>query len=144
MEIIQNSVKIILNETNLQFSFEHEGTLWNWVEDFRPYITFAATEEQKAQAAETGEPVQLDRVDFADARIITHEPWTTGVGSGIISHFAGFAGPAEGLEFETIVWAELGTGYVRCEWIPLGESVRTVQAVYWPGPMAFEEPKASW
>ena len=144
MEIIQNSVKIILNETNLQFSFEHEGTLWTWVEDFRPCITFAATEEQKAQAAETGEPVQLDRVDFADARIITHEPWTTGVGSGIISHFAGFAGPAEGLEFETIVWAELGTGYVRCEWIPLGESARTVQAVYWPSPMAFEEPKASW
>ena len=113
MEIIQNPVKITLNESTLHLTIEYDGQVWSWVEGFRPHITFVATAEQKAKAAETGEPVQLDRVDFADARIITHEPWTTGVGSGIISHFSGFAGAAEGLEFETIVWAEESTGYVR-------------------------------
>lgn len=134
MEIKQNPVKLILDETTLALTVEHSGSVWTTAGGFEPCIVFAGAEGQ----------TESEKVFFTQARIITHEPWKTGVGSGVISHFEGFSGPAEGLTFETIVWAEAATGYVRCEWIPLSESARTVQAVYWPGPMAFEEPRADW
>ena len=48
MEIIQNPVKITLNESTLHLTIEYDGQVWSWVEGFRPHITFVATAEQKA------------------------------------------------------------------------------------------------
>lgn len=133
MNIQIHDVKLSLNEETLALTLEREGAVWAWCGDFRPHIRFAGQEGE-------GERDVL----FQSARSIRHEPWKTGVGGGFLSHFEGFSGPAEGLAFETIVWVEEATGHVRCEWVPLSESREPVKALYWPGPMAFEEGKSSW
>lgn len=132
MEIQIGDVKLALNEATLALTIEQKGSVWTWLQSFRPCIAY------------TGNAGEEQNVYFERARIITHMPWKTGVGSGFISHYEGFEGPAANLAFETIVWAETSTGHVRCEWIPLSESAAPVKALYWPGPMAFEEEKRSW
>lgn len=127
MESKIQAVTITLSEKTLAICMMHEGVTWTTEQAFRPYIAFA--EEQ---------------VYFEQAAHISHKQWQTGVGSGVISHYEGFTGPAEGLSFDTIIWAEAATGYVRCEWAPLTESRQTIQAVYWPGPMSFEAEKSDW
>ena len=117
-------MEIRLNEKTLHYSVEAYGKTWTWAASFAPSITFEQSEEV---------------VYFAQARTVTHKPWKTGVGKGVLSHYEGFEGPAEGLSFETIVWLEEATGYVRFEWVPLSESQAAMRAVYWPGPMECQQ-----
>lgn len=129
MEIRINEIKLTLNETTLALTMEQQGRVWAWQHHFRPHLAYAGA----------GQIVYFDQ-----AGTITHKPWRTGVGGGFISHYEDFQGPAAKLAFDTIVWVEYATGYVRCEWVPLSESAAPVKAVYWPGPMDFEEAKPSW
>ena len=129
MEIQINGVKLTLNEATLSLTLEQRGCVWTWVQGFRPYLT----------CSNNAQPVYFDQ-----AGSITHKPWETGVGSGFISRYADFDGPAAALSFQTIVWIEAATGSVRCEWIPLSDAAVPVKAVYWPGPMSFDEASPNW
>lgn len=115
---------IHLNEQTLAITLTHGDSKWAWKANFKPYY------------------IQNGRtIYFEDAGIIRHEEWNTGVGSGVLSHYEAF--PESKLAFETIVWTETATNIVRCEWVPLTDD-EGIEAVYWPGPMAFEEPKSDW
>lgn len=127
MDMTTNGVQLSLNETTLGITMAAEGAVWTTEPSFKPYIAY-----------------KEESVYFEQAAQIRHQRWQTGVGCGVISHYEGFSGAAQGLSFETIIWTETATGIVRCEWVPLSESQAGVQAVYWPGPMAFEEPQSSW
>lgn len=131
MEIKCNDICLTLNETTLVLAIQLKHSQWSWLDTFRPYIVYTGNEAE-------------DIIYFDQARSIVHKPWKTGIGMGCISHFEDFSGPAAGLSFETLIWIETATGSIRCEWIPLSEGAQTIKAVYWPGPMTFEEPRTDW
>ena len=83
---------------------------------------------------------------FRDGKKVEHSLWKTGVGTGIRSRYAGFSldGQPLGLEFETIVWVENGTGDVFFEWMPLHEDGLVIKAVYWPDAFSFEKDSSRW
>lgn len=123
-------VRLCFNQSTLGFTITANGHTWSWAEDYRPSV-----------ATRDG-----GKVFFADAADISHHAWKTGVGQGIRSTYKGFHvdGRAISFAFETIAWIEDATGDVRFELIPLCDEGLDVKAIYWPGPMAFEENSSSW
>lgn len=120
---------ITFDEQTLLYTFKRADKEWKWAENYQPRIVF-------------GE----ETIYFKDAKNITHSPWKTGIGEGVISHYEGFElnGKAIDFSFETIVWVEGATGDIFCEWLPLTEEKIGITAVYWPAYMEFEEKKDSW
>lgn len=126
----ENMVQICLDEKTLTFSFKKgDGKEWNWDKSYVPYME-----------CENG------KVLFGDAAGISHQPFHTGVGEGILSTYCGFEkeGKTVPYKFQTLVWAENATGEVYCEWIPLQEEGLEVKKVFWPGPMEFDEKREDW
>lgn len=126
----ENVVQICLDEKTLSFSFKKgDGKEWNWDKSYVPYME-----------CENG------KVLFGDAAGISHQPFHTGVGEGILSTYCGFEkeGKTVPYKFQTLVWAENATGEVYCEWIPLQEEGLEVKKVFWPGPMEFGEKREDW
>lgn len=126
----ENVVQICLDEKTLSFSFKKgDGKEWNWDKSYVPYME-----------CENG------KVLFGDAAGISHQPFHTGVGEGILSTYCGFEkeGKTVPYKFQTLVWAENATGEVYCEWIPLQEEGFEVKKVFWPGPMEFGEKREDW
>lgn len=65
----ENAVQICLDEKTLTFSFKKgDGKEWNWDKSYVPYME-----------CESG------KVLFGDAAKISHQPFHTGVGEGILS-----------------------------------------------------------
>lgn len=83
---------------------------------------------------------------FADANVIESIPFTSGVGSGVCTHYEGFSvnGEMVPYAFDTIVWKETVSEDVYFEWIPICEEGLHVKKIYWPGEMEFEEKSADW
>lgn len=126
----ENVVQICLDEKTLSFSFKKgDGKEWNWDKSYVPYME-----------CENG------KVLFGDAAGISHQPFHTGVGEGILSTYCGFEkeGKTVPYKFQTLVWAENATEEVYCEWIPLQEEGLEVKKVFWPGPMEFGEKREDW
>lgn len=107
-----------------------DGQEWSWAKGFQARIT------TKCGAV----------IPFSSAAEIISSPWNTGVGRGIKTTYKGFTfdGNPIPFSFATIIWIENSTGNVFMEWIPLCDEGLKVQAVYWPGHMAFEEKSRSW
>ncbi len=123
--VIEKEMNLCFDEKTLGFTFQKgAGTIWKWQKDYKPYM-------------ECGNGA----VYFCDAQEITHEPFFSGVGEGILSTYSGFKkeGKTVPYKFQTLVWTESATGEVYCEWIPLVEEGLEVKKVFWPGPMEFEE-----
>lgn len=119
----QGRLTIQLDPQTLRFSFRAGETIWKWAEDYEPTLQCGG-----------------ELLHFSEARGITHEPWQSGVGSGILSRFADF--PNRKLAFETLVWIETATETVHLEWIPLEEE--GIEEVRWPGCMEFDTPSREW
>ena len=117
------------NEANLHFSMTRNSGEWSWTQDYVPLFT-AGSEE----------------IPFQSAASVSHEVKENGLGKGILSRYEGFAldGKTSALSFATYTWIEGATGDIFFEWIPLQESDADINAVRWPGPMAFSEKRADW
>lgn len=120
---------MIFDDQALSFTIETGRTAWRWREGYRPRFV-----------CEEGEFL------FSDAARISHQEYETGIGKGIVSTYGDFRkdGQSFDYEFKTYVWAEESTGNVYFEWIPVKEEGLHVKKLYWPGEMAFEEPRDSW
>lgn len=126
----ENMVQIYFDESTLMFSFKKgDGKEWNWDKSYVPYME-----------------CEHGKVLFKDAAKISHEPFHTGVGEGILSTYSGFEkeGKLVRYKFQTLVWVENATGEVYCEWIPLQEEGLEIKKVFWPGPMEFSEKRKDW
>ena len=123
-------VSLHLDLQSLHFSVTARGETWSWARDYVPRLVSAEGEE----------------IPFTQADNITHSLWDTGVGRGIRSQYEDFTvnGRPVDLSFETIVWIQEATGEVYFEFIPISEEGISLKAVYWPGPMAFDTPRADW
>lgn len=121
--------KLCFHEESLRFTITHHGTTWNWAEGFCPLLKTAG-----------GDAL------FQDADSITHQTVRTGLGVGVLSRFSGFSFGAyhADLTFETYVQIEEATGFVSFQWIPVCEDCVSVKAIYWPGPMEFDEKRRDW
>lgn len=126
-------MKLTLDPKTFAISIERDGIEWHTLESFEPTIVYGGS------ACVYGVKDITETVRFADAKNITVENADTGVGKGMRATLSGFSGPAEGLAFELYAWVEDSTEAVRCEFIPLQEGKEAPTAIYWPGPMAFEE-----
>lgn len=129
-KIKKNGMEIQFDEKTLAFSFKKEGqAVWTWEADYAPYM-------------ECGN----EKLYFRDALEISHEPFRSGVGEGILSTYSGFKkeGKIVPYRFQTIVWVEGATGDVYCEWIPIQEEDLDVKKVFWPAPMEFGEKRDDW
>ncbi len=89
--VASSSIKLHLNPDTLGVSLDTETGNWKFLE--------------------AGKIVRKDGtvIPFSSAREIRHSVWKTGVGDGIRSRFAEFAG-LTGFAFETIIWMEGSTG----------------------------------
>ncbi len=118
------------DDTTLAFSVTAGSQLWAWEPGYRPRLV---TQNQQ-------------ELFFSDALSISHQLWKTGVGQGVCSRYSGFSvnGQTVLFSFETIVWIESASGDVFFELVPLCEDGLSLRAVYWPGPMAFDQPRQDW
>jgi len=125
--ITVNGGKVVLslNTETLGFTVEADGRVWATAADFVPRILLNDGTEKK----------------FSESMEIRHSVWKTGVGDGIKSTFRAFPdGRSEiPFSFETIVWAEISTGDVYFEFVPLCDDGLDVKGVVWPGPMDFAD-----
>lgn len=123
-------MELVLEHVTERLHISCEAGTWLWAEDYQPHF--------RTRSGEV--------ICFSQAREITHEVYENGVGKGIASSYRGFPssdGDTAQLWFKTLIWAEISTGDIRLEWIPLTES-SSVTAVYWPGPMEFEADRNDW
>lgn len=129
MRIEKENISILFDETTLRFTIEKDKNTWTWKENYVPHMM---CEDQK--------------IPFSQAEKITHKEYETGIGTGILSRYEGFCinGKVYDYCFETFVWVEDSTQNIYFEWIPVKEENLHVQKVYWPGEMAFDEPKDDW
>lgn len=130
MRIEKENISILFDETTLRFTIEKDTNTWTWKENYVPHMM--CEEDQK--------------IPFSQAEKITHKEYETGIGTGILSRYEGFCinGKVYDYCFETFVWVEDSTQNIYFEWIPVKEENLHVQKVYWPGEMAFDEPKDDW
>ena len=129
MRIEKENISILFDETTLRFTIEKDANTWTWKENYVPHMMCG---DQK--------------IPFSQAEKITHKEYETGIGTGILSRYEGFCinGKVYDYCFETFVWVEDSTQNIYFEWIPVKEENLHVQKVYWPGEMAFDEPKDGW
>lgn len=129
MRIEKENISILFDETTLRFTIKKDTNTWTWKENYVPHMM---CEDQK--------------IPFSQAEKITHKEYETGIGTGILSRYEGFCinGKVYDYCFETFVWVEDSTQNIYFEWIPVKEENLHVQKVYWPGEMAFDEPKDDW
>ena len=79
---------------------------------------------------------------FSQASTLCHRRYDSGVGVGILTSCEGFHtadGPLS-LSFETRIWIEYATGFVRFELIP-GKDGCDFSSICWPAPFTFSSPR---
>ena len=99
-KIESGSLAVMLDEETLGLRIEKDGVVWNTDPKKTPELIFAEGTYR-----------------FLDAEEISHEVYSFGVGCGIRSRYAGFAGTQ--YAFETIIWIEAVDETFWMEWIPL-------------------------
>ena len=99
-KIESGSLAVMLDEETLGLRIEKDGVVWNTDPKKTPELIFAEGTYR-----------------FLDAEEISHEVYSFGVGCGIRSRYAGFAGTP--YAFETIIWIEAVDETFWMEWIPL-------------------------
>ena len=75
---------------------------------------------------------------FDEAAQVTSAPFTNGLGQGVRTVYAGFAGYPEA-RFETQVLIDDTTGFADCTFVPLSMGTLPVKEVRWPQPLVCEE-----
>lgn len=128
-EMTYKGSTLTLDESTLHMNINTSHGNWTWDTTYQPKCI-----------------IQGQEILFNQARKITHDEWSTGIGIGIRSRYEGFLvnGVNRNLIFETIAWIEYATEDIYFEWIPIKEDELSIQAVYYPGYMAFDEPRKDW
>ena len=124
-KIESGSLAVILDEKTLGLQIEKDGVVWNTDPKKAPELIF-----------------EEGMYHFLDAEEISHEIFSSGVGYGIRSRYAGFAGTP--YAFETIIWIENVDETLWMEWIPLCEEGLHPKKVLWPTAMEFVSDRADW
>ena len=124
-KIESGSLAVMLDEETLGLRIEKDGVVWNTDPKKTPELIFAEGTYR-----------------FLDAEEISHEAYSFGVGCGIRSHYAGFAGTP--YAFETIIWIEAVDETLWMEWIPLCEEGLHPVKVLWPTAMEFTNGRDDW
>lgn len=119
MKIQSKHLSFELNEDNLTFQVQTEKKLWQSVPTFMPSVHLHEQE-----------------LKFSDAKEITHEKCTNGIGEGILSTYF-----FDDFKFQTNIWIETITEHLYFEWIPLKENENQITKVNWPAPFIFDETK---
>lgn len=80
------------------------------------------------------------KVLFTEAKNVEHNFFKTGVGDGVRTKYSNFIskGVSYNFEFETYIWLEYETGYLRFELIPIKEKKFEISYIRWPAPVDFE------
>lgn len=119
MQITASTIKLSLNPETLLYTIETPEHIWQQSESFRPgFILKDGT-----------------ALPFITADEIRHEPYRSGVGEGILSHYEWHD---FGFSFETLAWIETSTQTVRFELIP-GEGALEFEKILYPGYFDFEK-----
>lgn len=122
---------IQLNGDTLLYEFHMASSVWQQDPKFRPYF---CTKEAKFYFSEAGK--------------ISHRPYQNAFSQGIESLYSKFYVESKkehvAFCFKTLVYIEMATGEIHCEWIPLEEGGLDVESVYWPSPMSFYQDKSNW
>ena len=124
-KIESGSLAVMLDEETLGLRIEKDGVVWNTDPKKTPELIFAEGTYR-----------------FLDAEEISHEVYSFGVGCGIRSRYAGFAGTP--YAFETIIWIEAVDETFWMEWIPLCEEGLHPVKVLWPTAMEFTNGRDDW
>ena len=124
-KIESGSLAVMLDEETLGLRIEKDGVVWNTDPKKTPELIFAEGTYR-----------------FLDAEEISHEVYSFGVGCGIRSRYAGFAGTQ--YAFETIIWIEAVDETFWMEWIPLCEEGLHPVKVLWPTAMEFTNGRDDW
>lgn len=124
-DIIEGKIRLSFHEETDTYTIACGSEVWNW--DSTVSACFTAGDRSYR---------------FRDAAVITHEPWKSGAGRGILSRYEYFGNT--GISFETLVWIETATSDIRFELIPLAENNTAIGEVSWPGPMEFTADSAEW
>lgn len=124
-KIESGSLAVMLDEETLGLRIEKDGVVWNTDPKKTPELIFAEGTYR-----------------FLDAEEISHEVYSFGVGCGIRSRYAGFAGTQ--YAFETIIWIEAVDETFWMEWIPLCDEGLHPVKVLWPTAMEFTNGRDDW
>ena len=124
-KIESGSHAVMLDEETLGLRIEKDGVVWNTDPKKTPELIFAEGTYR-----------------FLDAEEISHEVYSFGVGCGIRSRYAGFAGTP--YAFETIIWIEAVDETFWMEWIPLCDEGLHPVKVLWPTAMEFTNGRDDW
>lgn len=119
MTIELAGMRLELDESTLGLSVYAHGRQWVTAHDFEPYFD-----------------VDGCRYLFADAGSATHEPYSSGLGEGILSRYAFFSGVEAG--FETLAYIERATGRLVMKFMP--RVMPRGAEVGWPPPFTADEP----
>jgi hypothetical protein len=86
------------------------------------------------------------KVLFSDAKAIRHQRFESGTGEGVRSRYSDFSldGKLLDVSFETAIWVEAQTGFIRFECIPLQEQAFDLQSVEWPAPIKLPSDEAGY
>ena len=121
-KIESGSLAVMLDEETLGLRIEKDGVVWNTDPKKTPELIFAEGTYRFQE--------------------ISHEVYSFGVGCGIRSRYAGFAGTP--YAFETIIWIEAVDETLWMEWIPLCEEGLHPVKVLWPTAMEFANGRDDW
>ncbi|MCD7755348.1 MAG: DUF5696 domain-containing protein [Firmicutes bacterium] len=120
MHFGSQEIQVAFDCRTLGYTVEAAGHTWRTAAGCCPCIV-----------PESGGPLR-----FADADVVRHAPYASGVGEGILSRYE-WHGAQGAFSFETLVWVETAAQALHFELIP-GEGALPFRRILWPSPFAFE------
>ncbi len=151
LSISAHGVTVTLCPETLCYEIQAGGRTWQQDPGCAPCIVLADPDPSKASCSFDAAGYNAARFRSSEGKLpfflassISHRYYHSGVGTGILSSYSGFPSldgyvSMDGFAFETLVWIETATGYVRFELIPVTEG-GPFTAILWPVPFLFEEP----
>jgi hypothetical protein len=122
LSVSLDTVELSLNTKTLEVRVCSSGSIWKTDANHAPTVR-----------------IQGAGVPFLTAECVSHTVKTTGLGTGILSSFAGLGGLSS-LSFSTWISIEKSSKDVIFEWIPLTEAKNIrIEKVLYPAPFEFDD-----
>ncbi len=126
MRFGSQALRVELDCETLLYTVEASGHIWRQAEEFCPCFLLN----------------DGSRLPFGSADVVRHTYYKSGVGEGILSHFAWSAcRDGGGFSFETLVWVEDAAQALHFELIP-GAGALPFRRILWPGHFSFAKESA--
>ncbi|MDR1902448.1 MAG: DUF5696 domain-containing protein [Treponema sp.] len=122
LSVSLDAVELSLNVKTLEIQVCFSGITWKTDDKYAPKVQ-----------------TQGGTTPFSAAERVSHEIKNTGLGTGILSSFAGLGGLSS-MSFYTWVWIEKSSKDIIFEWIPVTEAKNIrLEKVLYPAPFEFNE-----